>query len=309
MDNGGLKANAIYLLKDGKIKVVYYFSVNLMNDAMNYSGSQMSGLSTNTPFLQFLKRANINATYLKAASYLLHNPQFSTIRNLLTEESNLILQDDSGIPLRFINPDDWKVRAFGVYDGPISLFSSKYQSDMKRLYVSSDPLGLPFGVGYKWRLGTSNLQLMIKYNEKGVKENQASEVVLIEKEVTPVSPKPESISKSSVLKQQNSISNTFSGAYLIGCYAVSEEEKAKQLASVLRSKNFEAGYFFIPDYEPSGSRTYRVYIGPFLSRDLALQELSNAQQYIKEAYIVNMKQLPSLQQSGGTVDTVHIRNE
>jgi cytochrome c oxidase subunit 3 len=54
----------------------------------------------------------------------------------------------------------------------------------------------------------------------------------------------------------------------------------------------EAGYFFIPDYEPSGSRTYRVYIGPFLSRDLALQELSNAQQYIKEAYIVNMKQLP-----------------
>ena len=77
----------------------------------------------------------------------------------------------------------------------------------------------------------------------------------------------------------------------------------------MRSKNFEAGYFFIPDYEPSGSRTYRVYIGPFLSRDLALQELSNAQQYIEDAYIVNMKQLPSLQQSGGTVDTVHIRNE
>ncbi len=309
MDNGGLKGNAIYLLKDGKIKVVYYFSVNLMNDAMTYSGAQMAGLSTNTPFLQFLKRANINATYLKAASYLLHNPQFSTIRNLLTEESNLILQDDSGIPLRFINPDDWKVRAYGVYDGPISLFSSKYQSEMKRLYVSSDPLGLPFGVGYKWRLGTSNLQLMIKYNEKGVKENQASEVVSIEKEVTPVSPEPEPISVSSLPKQQNSISNTFSGAYLIGCYAVSEEEKAKQLANVLRAKNFEAGYFFIPDYEPSGSRMYRVYIGPFLSRDLALQELSNTKQYIKEAYIVNMKQLPSLQQSEGIVDTVHIRNE
>jgi hypothetical protein len=309
MDNGGLKGNAIYLLKDGKIKVVYYFSVNLMNDAMNYSGAQMAGLSANTPFLQFLKRANINATYLKAASYLLHNPQFSTIRNLLTEESNLILQDDSGIPLKFIKPDDWKVRAFGVYDGPISLFSSKYQSDMKRLYVSSDPLGLPFGVGYKWRLGTSNLQLMIKYNEKGVKENQVSEVVSFEKEVTSVSPKPEPISVSSVPKQQISISNTSSGAYLIGCYAVSEKEKAKQLANVLRSKNFEAGYFYIPDYEPSGSRTYRVYIGPFLNRDLALQELSNAQQYIKEAYIVNMKQLPSLQQSGETVDTVHIRNE
>jgi cell division septation protein DedD len=150
---------------------------------------------------------------------------------------------------------------------------------------------------------------MIKYNEKGVKENQASEVVSIEKEVTPVSPEPEPISKSSVLKQQNSISNTFSGAYLIGCYAVSEEKKAKQLVSVLRSKNFEAGYFFIPDYEPSGSRMYRVYIGPFLSRDLALQELSNTKQYIKEAYIVNMKQLPSLQSSGETFDTVHIRNE
>ena len=173
---------------------------------------------------------------------------------------------------------------------------------MKRLYVSSDPLGLPFGVGYKWRLGTSNLQLMIKYNEKGVKENQASEVVSIEKEVTPVSPEPEPISVSSLPK-------TFSGAYLIGCYAVSEEEKAKQLANVLRAKNFEAGYFFIPDYEPSGSRMYRVYIGPFLSRDLALQELSNTKQYIKEAYIVNMKQLPSLQQSEGIVDTVHIRNE
>lgn len=54
-------------------------------------------------FFKWLSSFGQGVAYLKAASYLLHENEFSRTREFLLRESNAILQDDSGIPLRFFD--------------------------------------------------------------------------------------------------------------------------------------------------------------------------------------------------------------
>jgi hypothetical protein len=317
----GLKGSQFVLLKDGKAKVVYYFSSNLMDGTMRYAGVTMPGMTAGNPLLPFLLQHNISATYLKAASYLLHNKSYATTRDFILGKSNLVLQDDSGIPLKYVDTDTWSVQAFGVYEGPISLFSSRYQRDMKQLYKTSDPLGLPFGIGYKLRVGTSNMQLFLR---KSASEYVAPEPVIAEQgpeadgeedlvedaEDTAFAEqeaedKPEKQSSRKSPKEDEpeaaympvSVAETgdalpvnlaFSGAYLIGCYAVVGESEAQERVSGLRDRNFEADYLYIPHYERSGKRMYRIFVGPFQDMDTAIGQLALVREFIPRAYIVKM---------------------
>lgn len=320
----GLKGSQFVLLKDGKAKVVYYFSSNLMDGTMRYAGVTMPGMTTGNPLLPFLLQHNISATYLKAASYLLHNKSYATTRDFILGKSNLVLQDDSGIPLKYVDTLTWSVQAFGVYDGPISLFSSRYQRDMRQLYKTSDPLGLPFGIGYKLRVGTSNMQLFLRKSaseyvapepviaEKGLEEDGNGEAELVEdaeekafaEQEEEDKPEKQAKSKSSQEEEQEtaympvSVAETgdaalpeelvFSGAYLIGCYAVVRESEAQERVSGLRNRNFEADYLYIPHYERSGKRMYRVFVGPFPDMNSAIEQLALVREFIPRAYIVKM---------------------
>jgi len=99
--------------------------------------------------------------YLKAASYLLHENFFSKIRTFLLDQAVSVLQDDSGIPLPFFLNGDWRCWFFGTYTGTLDIFKKYEQpqlADAMRLQASP----LPFGTGYKWRLGESNLLLAIR---------------------------------------------------------------------------------------------------------------------------------------------------
>ena len=51
--------------------------------------------------LAFLKQDAPYPTFLKSASYLLHGGDFSIVRQIVLTHSRLVLEDDSGIPLRF----------------------------------------------------------------------------------------------------------------------------------------------------------------------------------------------------------------
>ena len=51
----------------------------------------------------FLRHYAPVITMLKSASYLLHDPQFATIRADLLQDSNAIIQDDSGMPFSVLN--------------------------------------------------------------------------------------------------------------------------------------------------------------------------------------------------------------
>jgi len=128
---------------------LYYFSVDLSD----------AGFDSRPGLAKFFGQLDRPTTYLKAASYLMHNEYFSIVRDALLERSQFILQDDSGIPLRFFDADNWQRSFFGQYTGPIELFKTRLQADLKAAFTAGDNVfPLPFGIGYKYQ-GDSNLML------------------------------------------------------------------------------------------------------------------------------------------------------
>jgi hypothetical protein len=96
-------------------------------------------------------------TYLKAASYLLYEDYFSTIRNAILDNSLAVVEDDSGIPLHDFNPAHWDVLPYGDYTGPIDLFKERYQPDLTEFYKKTPHQQLAFGSGYKFNASVSSL--------------------------------------------------------------------------------------------------------------------------------------------------------
>lgn len=87
-------------------------------------------------------------TMLKAASYLLHNDAFTKIRSIILERSDAILQDDSGMPFRFINDGAWSHKLYGRFCDPIESFAWINQPDLKKAYEECTPGAFPFTYGY-----------------------------------------------------------------------------------------------------------------------------------------------------------------
>ena len=110
----------------GAQKVLYYFTSDLSDDA----------LKRNPGLLRFCEGLGPSNSLLKAASYLLHEGGFETVRNFLLQNSVAVLQDDSGIPVHFFAPDRWTLRFFGIYTGPIELFKNFYQADLRQSLCS-----------------------------------------------------------------------------------------------------------------------------------------------------------------------------
>jgi hypothetical protein len=97
-------------------------------------------------FFQSLKPTT---TYLKSASYLMHNFNFSIIRNIVIDVSDFLLQDDTGIGYRFLDPKVWDFSYYGNYTRPIPLFANYYQSDLSEAFKAGQPKPLTFNMGYK----------------------------------------------------------------------------------------------------------------------------------------------------------------
>ncbi|RCK78941.1 MAG: hypothetical protein OZSIB_0492 [Candidatus Ozemobacter sibiricus] len=114
-------------------------------------------------FLHFCDTLGRGNSLLKSASYLLHRPHFSIARTFLLERSQTLVQDDSGIPVRWFTPDQWRLRVFGPYPGPIPMFARFYQRDLAAL-VAGQPLScLDFSFGYRHRRGESTLILATRH--------------------------------------------------------------------------------------------------------------------------------------------------
>jgi len=135
-------------------RTMRYFALNLQNPRLAKKPGTVRYLETLPP----------GATLVKSASYLMHKRYFSTIRGIILAHSNVVIEDDSGIPYHyFFEPPVWDVHLFGAYDQPIGLFKSGLQEDLKAAYdahTGVDPLD--FGIGYKWRPNESNLLLAVR---------------------------------------------------------------------------------------------------------------------------------------------------
>jgi hypothetical protein len=123
----------------GRTQTLFYFKTDLSNGAGN------------GPFLSFCRKNAPGVSLLKSASYLMHTDGFSTVRNFLLGNSRLILQDDSGIPLRAFDPKHWTLRYFGSYGAPLDLFKNYYQAPLSAAYEHSSPAPLNFSFGYAWQ--------------------------------------------------------------------------------------------------------------------------------------------------------------
>lgn len=128
------------------------------------------GLKRTPQYVDFVHAFDPQATYLKSASYLMYKSYFSIIRKLILDESELVLQDDSGIPHGWFRPQQWRAQLYGRYVGPIGLFRAWYQNDLEDAYDQSEVIPLEFGIGYQHRKNQSNLQLYRKVGTAGTAE-------------------------------------------------------------------------------------------------------------------------------------------
>jgi hypothetical protein len=133
-------------------QTIYYVRANVAND----------GLKTNPSALEWAGGFGNGNSYLKAASYLMHEPGFSRVREFILGNSRAILQDDSGIPVRYFKPEAWALEFFGTYAGTLDIFKKYEQPALGEIFSSPGIAPLPFGTGYKWRRGESNLMLAVR---------------------------------------------------------------------------------------------------------------------------------------------------
>jgi hypothetical protein len=137
-----------------QMKKLYYFSMNVINDALKKSPELEKFLQQKKPF----------NTFVKSASYLMHRDTFAEIKRLITDNSESVFQDDTGIPYKeFRNKLDWNIVLYGEYKKPIKLFEVRYQADLDSAYkVATNKEPIPFTLGYHHGSKDHNYMLVKK---------------------------------------------------------------------------------------------------------------------------------------------------
>ena len=135
---------------NGKTQIVRYFMLNVIDQALTESSPN---------FIPYLAKNGPYSTFIKSATYLMHNDKikFTQIRTAILATSTSIVQDDSGVPLRYFNTNEWNVSFHGVYDKPIPLFANRMQPDLFKLAKEKSSGVLPFSYGYDHQKDKSNL--------------------------------------------------------------------------------------------------------------------------------------------------------
>jgi len=157
----GLDGVRFHFIKKGEkdIKRLTYFSCDISDDGFE---------EDNPELLIYLNNMRECNTFVKSASYLMHYRSFKDIRAIVLDKSLSIFQDDTGLPYKYVNNDNWDIRCFGSYVQPIKDFEKNYdiiyQNDLEKRYKGKTEK-LPFSLGYHWRdVSDQNQMLMIKKN-------------------------------------------------------------------------------------------------------------------------------------------------
>lgn len=133
------------------------FSGGEKSQTLYYFKTDLSGGSS--AFLRWCAARGPGVSLLKAASFLMHGDGFAGARNFLLQNSRVIIQDDSGIPLRDF-PKGWTVNCYGRYVPHKEEFQKYYQSDLAALYEQNPPPApIRFAFGYHWQRDAGLLML------------------------------------------------------------------------------------------------------------------------------------------------------
>jgi hypothetical protein len=127
---------------------LYYVSLDATDKALEYYPE----------FLTWVGQYKPATVLLKSASYLLHDNQFAKTRAMLLDAADIVVQDDTGIPYRYISQNPWQVKLYGRYHKPIRPMTYGYQKDLETAYnARPEQTPLPFPFGYYWRGQQSGL--------------------------------------------------------------------------------------------------------------------------------------------------------
>jgi hypothetical protein len=143
----------VFARPDREPQVVVYFRAQAEDAAIGKRAGVLAFLKQDAPY----------PTFLKSASYLMHGGDFSIVRQIILTHSRLVLEDDSGIPLRFFKAPEWTLTYYGKYDKPVKDFNYGFQEDMAKIFADEKAVKpLPFSFGYHWKDGASSVLLAVK---------------------------------------------------------------------------------------------------------------------------------------------------
>lgn len=132
---------------------LYFFSLDATDRALQFYPE----------FNEWFGRNRPASALIKSASYLLHDGQFSKTRDMILAAADIVVQDDTGIPLRHLKQANFNVKVYGKYRRPIKPMEWGYQKDLDALFKeSAGDKPLPFPFGYHWRGEQSGLILSTK---------------------------------------------------------------------------------------------------------------------------------------------------
>ena len=144
-------ARMIFTVPDsGRMHELYYFSLDATDRALQFYPE----------FNDWLARQAPASTLLKSASYLLHGAEFSKTRAMVLDTADILVQDDTGMPYRYLKQANWQVKVYGKYHKPNKPMEWGYQRDLEIVFkeqAGAKPLPFPFG--YHWRGEQSGLIL------------------------------------------------------------------------------------------------------------------------------------------------------
>lgn len=136
---------------DGTVKRVIFIHLDLENKSLEKQKAWSSYLNNLTNM----------AGVMKAASYLPPRKEFSIIRGICLSNMDVLVQDDSGIPYKYLK-EGWEITLFGTYNGPHPIFPGYGQKDLKEAYLKEGPLPLKFRFCYNMLDNANNLMLVRK---------------------------------------------------------------------------------------------------------------------------------------------------
>ena len=138
----------------GEEKELFYHSTRIDNAL--FSDSTARG--------RYIHSLGNVAVMMKAAVYLFHRSAHQEGARYLLEHSEVIVQDDSGIPYRSFKPDQWDITLYGTYRYPLPGMGVYPQQDLIRAY-SQGSEHLPFAYGYGPKTAAKASGLMVAFSK------------------------------------------------------------------------------------------------------------------------------------------------
>ena len=135
---GPWKSVRLVMSKGNKPVTLDYVSVDLSD----------GHLATIEPMRNWLNKVSHNPVLLKAASHLLQEPYFSTLRDMLVENATMVVQDETGLNYTYLEKIG-KVELYGGFLYPHELFNRKKQESLAKAYKEAGNVKpVPFAFSY-----------------------------------------------------------------------------------------------------------------------------------------------------------------